>query len=56
MIEKRAGYAAAMIRVILGTNAGAGVPRSAAELRARLAHPAAGCHVPAGPAAELAAA
>lgn len=56
VLERRTGYAAAMIRAILGTDAGRGVPRTAAELRARLEHPATGCRVPAGPVAALAAA
>lgn len=55
VLERRAGYAASMIRAILGTDAGRGVPRSAAELRARLEHPATGCRLPAGPAPVLAA-
>jgi hypothetical protein len=44
-VETRAAWSASMLRAILGTSAGA--PRNAAELRARLAHPAIGHPAPA---------
>jgi hypothetical protein len=39
VLEKRAGYATAMLRAILATDLGTSAPPSAAQLRARLAHP-----------------